>query len=89
MTSWQASSRGAEDRAHSYKFYVAVGDDRWTGCVGKHFEIGTTLTAIRSSMNEERSEALLLLQVHREDTRSVDAVLDHFASTSARLKFVL
>jgi len=34
---------------------------------------------------EERFEALLLqLQVHREDTPSVDAVLDHFAATSAR-----
>ena len=49
-----------------------------------------TLTAIRSSMEEERFEALLLLQVHREDTPSVDAVLDHFAATSARrLKFTL
>ena len=49
-----------------------------------------TLTAIRSSMEEERFEALLLLQVHREDTPSVDAVLDHFAATSAqRLKFIL
>lgn len=41
-------------------------------------------------MEEERFEALLLLQVHREDTPSVDAVLDHFAATSARrLKFIL
>jgi len=48
-----------------------------------------TPTAIRSSV-EERLEALLLLQVHREDTPSVDAVLDHFAATSARrLKFTL
>jgi len=48
-----------------------------------------TLTAIRSSMEEERFEALLL-QVHREDTPSVDAVLDHFAATSAwRLNFIL
>jgi len=51
-----------------------------------------TLTAILSSMEDEseRFEALLLLQVHREDTPSDDAVLDHFAATSARrLKFIL
>jgi len=50
-----------------------------------------TLTTIRSPVEEESFdfEALLLLQVHREDTPSVDAVLDHFAATSARLKFVL
>jgi len=33
---------------------------------------------------EEVFEALLLLQVHREDTPSVDALLDHFAAISAR-----
>ena len=38
-----------------------------------------------SSVKEERFEALLLLlQVHREDTPSVDVVLYHFAATSAR-----
>jgi len=41
-------------------------------------------------MEKERFEALLLLQIHREDTPSYDAVLDHFAATSARpLKFIL
>ena len=33
-----AGSRGTEDRAHCHQFYVAVGDDRWTGCVGKNFQ---------------------------------------------------
>ena len=33
-------SRGAEDRAHSQHLglYVAVGDDRWIGCVRKNFQ---------------------------------------------------
>ncbi len=49
-----------------------------------------TLTAIRSSMDEERLEALILLQVHRSDTPSIDAVTDRFASTAARrLDFLL
>lgn len=49
-----------------------------------------TVTAIRASMEEERLESLILLQVHREDTPSIEAVIDRFATTSARrLKFVL
>ena len=49
-----------------------------------------TLTAIRSSMHESRLEALLLLQQHRMLTPSVSAVIDRFASTSARrLKFLI
>ena len=48
------------------------------------------MTAIRASMEEERLEALLLLQVHRDITPSPEAVIDRFATFSARrLKFVL
>ena len=49
-----------------------------------------TLTAIRSTMDEQRLEALILLQVHRSDTPTVDAVIDdRFASTaSRRLDFI-
>ena len=48
------------------------------------------LTAIRSAMEEKRLEALLMLQVHKELTPSTAAVIDRFATTSARrLKFVL
>ena len=49
-----------------------------------------TLTAIRSTMEEKRLEALLMLQVHKDLTPSTAAVIDRFATTSARrLKFVL
>lgn len=53
-------------------------------------KVERTLTAIRASMEEERLEALILLQVHRGDTPAIDAVIDRFATTSARrLKFVI
>lgn len=43
-----------------------------------------TLTAIHNSTEEERLEALLLLQVHRQDTPTVDSAI------SARcLKYVV
>jgi len=49
-----------------------------------------TLTAIRSAMNEERLEALILLQVHRSDTPDTDAVMNRVASRAARrLDFAL
>lgn len=49
-----------------------------------------TMTAIRASMQEDRLEALLLLQVHRDLTPSPEAVIDRFAATSARrLQFAL
>jgi hypothetical protein len=49
-----------------------------------------TLTAIRASMEEERLEALLLLCVHRQETPTIDAVIDRFAAISARrLKFIV
>ena len=42
-----------------------------------------TLTAIRSTMDEQRLEALILLQVHRSDMPTIDAVIDRFASTAS------
>lgn len=49
-----------------------------------------TLTSIRSTMNQERLEALILLQVHRSYTPTIDAVIDRFAVTAARrLDFIL
>jgi len=49
-----------------------------------------TLTAIRSKMDEQRLEALILLQVHRSDTPTVSAVIDCFATTAAqRLDLIL
>ena len=49
-----------------------------------------TMTAVRASMEEERLEALLLLQVHQDITPSPDAVIDRFAATAARrLNFAL
>jgi len=43
-----------------------------------------TATAIRSAMEGNRLEALLLLQVHRDLTPSVQEVIDKFAATGAR-----
>jgi hypothetical protein len=42
------------------------------------------MTAIRASMSEERLEALILLQAHRESLPSTESVIDEFAATSAR-----
>ena len=38
-----------------------------------------TLTAIRSSMSEDRVESLVLQQVHRDNTPSADEVVTKFA----------
>ena len=49
-----------------------------------------TLTAIRSTMEEQRLEALLLLQIHRSDTPSIGDVIKRFATTSTRrINFIL
>ena len=49
-----------------------------------------TVTAIRSIMDEQRLEALVLLQIHRTDKPTIDNVIDCFASTAARrLEFML
>jgi hypothetical protein len=39
-----------------------------------------TATAIRAAMEENRLEALLLLQIHRDLTPSVQQVIDKFAA---------
>jgi len=35
-------------------------------------------------MEEKRLERLMMLQIHRSDTPSIDAVIDRFATTAAR-----
>jgi len=40
--------------------------------------------AIRAAVEENRLEALLLLQVHRDLTPSVQEVMDKFVATRAR-----
>ena len=49
-----------------------------------------TLTCLRARMGEERLESLIMLQVHRNRTPSVDEVINTFAETSARkLNFLM
>jgi len=43
-----------------------------------------TATAIHATVEENQLEALLLLQVHRDPTPSVQEVVDKFAATGAR-----
>ena len=43
-----------------------------------------TMTAIRASMEQERLEALLLLQIHQDISPSLDTVIDQFSTTSAQ-----
>jgi hypothetical protein len=53
-------------------------------------KLENTVTAIRSTMSEERLEALILLQVHRDRTPSCESVLTAFAERGARkLNFLL
>jgi len=41
-------------------------------------------------MEEKRLECLMMLQIHRSDTPSIDAVIDRFATTEARrLNFLI
>jgi len=41
-------------------------------------------------MEEKRLECLMMLQIHRSDTPSIDAVLDRFVTTAAwRLNFII
>ena len=47
-------------------------------------KLNSTLTAIRSTMSEERLESLLLLQVHRERTPTTEKLIDSFASMKKR-----
>jgi len=53
-------------------------------------KVHKTLSAVRSTMTEDRLEACILLQVHRELTPEPASVVEHFARTGARrLSFVL
>ena len=47
-------------------------------------KFNSTLTAIRSTMSEERLESLLLLQVHRERIPTTQKLIDPFAATKSR-----
>ena len=41
-------------------------------------------------MEEKRLECLMMLQIHRSDTSSIDAGIDRFATTAARrLNFLI
>jgi hypothetical protein len=55
-----------------------------SGVLGKISKLCPLMTAIRASMSEERLEALILLQAHRESLPSIESVIDEFAATSAR-----
>ena len=53
-------------------------------------KVERTMTAIRSSMSEDRLESLILLPAHREDVPTTEVVIDKFASVcSRRLNLVL
>jgi len=55
-------------------------------------KVERTLTDVRSSMSEERLEALILLQAHRDRVLGIDAetVVNRFAvAGSRRLPFTL
>ena len=47
-------------------------------------KVDRTLTAIRSSMSEDRLEALVILQAHRDDLPTTEDVIDNFAAVSSR-----
>ena len=45
---------------------------------------------LRASIEEKGLECLMMLQIHRSDTPSIDAVIDRFATTAARrLNFLI
>ena len=49
-----------------------------------------TLSAVRSTMTEDRLEACVLLQVHRDILPHTTDVIEHFAKNGARrLDFLL
>jgi hypothetical protein len=47
-------------------------------------KVERTATAARAHMNEERLEAIVMLNTHRNRTPSVDAVVNRFAETEGR-----
>lgn len=53
-------------------------------------KVQRTLTAIRSTMSEDRLESLILLQAFRDDLPDTEAVINKFAAArSRRLNFAL
>ena len=53
-------------------------------------KVNKTLSAVRTTMREDRLEACILLQVHRDLTPEPASVVEHFAKSGARrLSFVL
>ena len=47
-------------------------------------KVDRTLTAVRATMSEERLEALIMCQVHRECLPPTQDVVDFFAVSGAR-----
>ena len=47
-------------------------------------KVGHTMSALRSTMTEDRLEALILMQAHREELPSSSKVIDPFNSSSKR-----
>ena len=47
-------------------------------------KVTRTLTALRATMTEDRLEALVLLQAHRDSLPATDDVIDVFATSGAR-----
>jgi hypothetical protein len=47
-------------------------------------KVERTLIATGTSMSEERLDALILLQAHRESLLSTEAIINEFATVSAR-----
>jgi len=47
-------------------------------------KIEKTVSATRTVMNEERVEAIVLLQVHRDRTPTIDSILDKYAASGKR-----
>lgn len=51
-------------------------------------KVERTMTSLRSTMTEDRLEALILLQAHRDRLPDTDRVIEHFATSGVRrLKF--
>lgn len=47
-------------------------------------KVERTLTALRATMSEERLEALIMCQVHRDSLPSTSEVIDFFRQSGAR-----
>ena len=74
-----------------YRLLAILGTLPVTTCESERVfsKLQRTLTSIRSTVTEDRLEALLLLQCHREHCPTPDDVLSAFAKKARRLNFVL